>query len=118
MTLLSNAVALANKVTKGLKMQAQDSQQVTLKTYTGDGGRGNPTYDDALLDAIVEKKIRQVRTFGGLLAGSLHTVTFLDPAVSVREHDQIFLADGTGGDVLGSGGPVDASGQLMTEAYL
>jgi len=59
-----------------------------------------------------------VRTFAGILATSSHTVTFLDPAVVVREHDQVYLADGTGGDVMGSGGPVDASGQLITEAYL
>jgi len=118
MSILSDAVALANTITKSLQMQAQGSQRVTLKNFISDGGSGNPTYSDTLHDAVVEKKIRQVKTFAGTIATSTHTVTFLDPAVVVKEHDQIFLADGTGGDVMSSGGPVDATGQLLTEAFL
>lgn len=118
MTLLSNAVRIANKVTLGLRMQAQDGQQVTLKTFTGDGGVGAPVYSSKKRDAVVEKKLRQVRSFSGILTTSSVTVTFLDPTVAVKPNDQIILADGTGGEVIGAGGPVDASGQLLTEAYI
>lgn len=118
MTLLSNAVRLANKVTLGLKMQAQGDKKVTLQKYLGDGGVGSPTYSSKKYDAVVEKKQRQVRTFSGELGVSGTTVTFLVPSIVVTERDRIVLADGTGGEVIAVGGPVDASGQLLLECYL
>lgn len=114
MTLLSNAVAIANKVTKSLKFQAV----VTHQSYVSDGGTGDPTYTSKKRDAIVSKKQRKVRSFSGELVASSSSVTFLDPKVSVGQRDIILIPDGTGGEVVGTGGPVDASGQLMTEAYI
>src|SRR6185503_18298322 len=105
MTLLSNAVAIADRVTRSLKMQAQDSQKVTLRSFTGDGGVGAPAYADKKYDAVVEKKQRQVRSFSGVLTMANATVTFLKPSIRVKPNDQIVLADGTGGEVIGAGGP-------------
>lgn len=121
MSLLSNAVKIANSVTLGLGMQAQGSQKVTLMTLSTDAGIGAPVYTPSAgkkYNAVVEKKQRQVRSFSGDLVMSSTTVLFLDPKIVVAAGDQIILADKSGGLVLGTSGPVDASGQLITEAYL
>ena len=117
MTLLSKAVAIADKVTQGLGMQAQ----VTHKLFTGDGGVGDAAYSVKTRKAVVEQKLRQVRSFSGELVASTTTVTFVRPTVmgvGGGAHDLIILPDGTGGPIVGVGAPVDASGQLIVEAYL
>lgn len=121
MSLLSGAVKIANDVTLSLGMQAQGAKKVTLKKFSSDGGTGSPIYTPSAgtkYSAVVEKRQRQVRTFSGALAVSNTTVLFLDPAIVVGEHDVIVLHDGSGGEVIGCGGPVDESGQLLTEVYL
>lgn len=117
MTLLSKAVAIADKVTLALGMQAK----VTHKLFTGDGGVGDAAYTSKTRTAVVEQKLRQVRSFSGELVTSTATVTFVHPTpmgVEGGAHDKIILPDGSGGPVVGTGGPVDASGQLIVEAYL
>lgn len=114
MTLLSSAVKIANKVTAGLKFQPT----VKHHSYVGDGGQGAPTYTIKSRPAIVDKKQRLVRTFSGTLEMSSASVTFLDPTIVCKPKDLIFLPDTTGGEVIGTGGPVDESGQLISENYL
>lgn len=118
MTLLSDAVKIANDVTLGLQMQSQGAKQITLQKYDGDGGVGAPQYTSKKYDALVEKKQRQVRTFSGELGVSHATVTFLVPTIVVSEKDRIVLSDGTDGAVIGISGPMDESGQLLRECYL
>lgn len=117
MTLLSKAVAIADKVTQNLGMQGQ----VTHKMFTGDGGTGDPQYATKKRFAAIEQKVRQVRSFSGEMVTSTTKVTFVRPTPMGLEggaHDLIVLPDGTGGPILSTGGPVDASGQLIAEAYL
>ncbi len=114
MTLLFNAVRIADKVTKALKMQTR----VTLKMFVSDGGKGDPTYKSSKYDAIVERKQRQVRSFSGELVLSTSSVTFVNGTVNVGEHDVILLPDGSGGPVVGTSNPMDEGGKLITEAYL
>lgn len=114
MTLLSKVVKIADTVTKGLGFQAE----VTLRTYTGDGGVGAPTYTDKKWRAVVEKKQRQVRSFSGVLTMSTTTVLFLDPSVTVKPDDRVTLPDGSGAEVIGEGGFVDKGAQLYAEVYL
>jgi hypothetical protein len=116
MSVISRGVAIANRVTKKLKMQSS----VTLKSLTGDSGRGDDAFSSKPLTAIVDKKQRVIRAFDGTEKVSGTTVTFLDPGVVVGENDIIRLADGSGGPVLGVGGFVDGSTdrQALTEAYL
>lgn len=118
MTILSDAVAIANEVTNALEMQVAGQQQILHRSFTGDGGVGAPQYKNQKRNAVVSKKTRQVRSFSGALVVSTTQVTFLNPRVVVKEHDLIILADKSGGPVIGTASPVDASGVLMTEAYL
>lgn len=114
MSLLSNAVKVADSVTKSLGMQVR----VTVKQFVQDGGTGDNVEKDVKASAVVSKKTRTVRSFGGELVAVSTTVTFVNGKITIGEHDRIFLPDGSGGPVVGTSSPVDASGKLITEAYL
>lgn len=116
MSVVSRAVALANRTTRKLKMQSS----VTLKTFRGDSGKGDDAFTSATHQAIVDRKQRRVVTFDGTEKQSSASVTFLDPAVVVGEFDMIILADGSGGPVIAVGGFVDGETdrQALTEAFL
>lgn len=114
MTLFSDVVASIDDVMTGLEVKVK----VTHKSFGGDGGNGAPTYPVIKKrEAIVDRKVREVRTFSGTLAVSNMSVTFLS-AVEVNEHDVIVLSDGTGGEVMSVSSPYDQSGRLITEAFL
>lgn len=121
MTILSDAVALIDGITLGLGLQASGTKRVTLKSFAGDGGVGAPAYSPPLgkkYDAVVDKRQRLVRGFSGQMVTANTTVIFLKPSIVVKENDVIVLSDGSGGEIIGTSSPVDASGQLLTEAYL
>lgn len=116
MSILSQAVKIADKVTKSLKMQSE----VTHYSFAGDGGNGAPTYkptNGTKRFAIVDEKQRQVRSFSGTLVPSNATVLFVGK-VAVKPNDQIKLADGTWGEVVGEGGFIDKESKVYTEVYL
>jgi len=132
MSILTNALGIADKVTKSLKLQTS----VTFKRYKSSTGSGAESYGSAVsLSAVVEFKQRQVRSSTGELALSTATVTFLDvpalvaatPAVTgggkagwVFTKDYITLPNGSAPPILNVGGFVDGgSGQLIpAEVYL
>ncbi len=116
MSVVSRAIATANRVTGKLKLQSL----VTLKSYQADSGKGDDTYTAKSYRAIVDRKQRTVTAFDGTEKASSTTVTFLDPAIRVGEHDIIILDDGSGGPVLAVGGFVDGetSRQALTEVFL
>lgn len=114
MTLMSNVVKILDKITGPvLKFQSV----ATLGSFTTDGGIGDGVTSDKKYSVIVERKQRQVSTGNGLFTTSTTTVLFFG-SVDVKPNDMITLADGSGGVVVGVGSPVDASGRLITEAYL
>lgn len=116
MSIVSRAVAIADKVTKNLKMQGY----VTHYSYSSDGGKGDPVETITKPYAVIDKKQRLIRTFSGEMAVSNTQVMILKPGVTVKEGDRIILKDGTGGPVIGIGGFVDgeSNAQAFTEAYL
>ena len=80
MTILSDVVAIANTVTRSLKMQATvrlnhlvSVDAYGTKTYSPpEGTPGTP------LRTVVEWKQKQLRTMGGVLSVSRASVGFLD----------------------------------------
>src|SRR4051812_42550924 len=104
MSIVSNAVKLANSVTKNLKLQSK----VTYQKNTTDGtGKQTASGSAQLVDAVVDYRQRQVKTKGGQLVMCTATVTFLDPTLEVGFEDDITLADGTTGPILTISGPSD-----------
>jgi len=132
MSILTNALSIADKVTKSLKFQAT----ITFRRYLSSTGSGAESYGATLsLYAVVEYKQRQVRTSSGELALSTATLTLIDlpaviaatPAVTgggkagwIHTKDLITLPNGSKTPILNVGGFVDGgSGQLIpTEVYL
>jgi hypothetical protein len=113
MTILSQGVSIIDSVTKSLGMQGD----VKHKMFTGDGGVGDAAFKTVNRQAAIEMKQRQFRTFSGELGVSKAVLTFTTP-IPITEFDEIYLADGTGGKVMGVGTPVDATGHLIAEVYL
>jgi hypothetical protein len=117
MSLLGGFVALADQLTKSFGLQAS----VRYFQYTGQDGAGKPTYADAagtVRQAIVEQKIKQVRTFDGTLGTSTASVTFLDPTV-VSEFDKIVFMDGRTQPIIGTSAfQDDTNAGVLTEIFL
>ena len=132
MSILTNALRTADKITKSLKLQTT----VTFYRYRAGDGYGSETYGSAVsLSAVVEYKQRSIKTQSGEMAQSVATLTLLDlpalvaatPAVTgggkagwVFVKDQIVLPDSSKPPILNVGGFVDGgSGNLIpTEVYL
>jgi hypothetical protein len=114
MSLLSDVVGIANEVTKSLGFQAK----VTVRKTGQDNGTGDSEVTTAKYDAVIEKRIRQVRDSTGQLVASSSNVMFLDPTIKISMSDQIILPDGTGGPIITISSPVDTSGNLLTQVYL
>lgn len=113
MSLLSNAVALANKVTGSLGMQVD----VTWTPITTDGYGTRVPGTVATIKAIVDWKQRNVVTRSGETATSRATVTILDPTIIIGFNDLLVLPDGSTGPILAMSGPMDSSSPtpLLTE---
>lgn len=113
MTLFSNIVASINTVMEGLGVVVD----ITHKMFVTDGGLGNPTYTTVTRRGFIDRRQRKIVTFAGIEIVSSASALFIGN-VPVNEHDQIFFPDGTGGEVVSVSSPVDASGRLITEAFL
>lgn len=118
MTILDVGVAIANKVTKSLKLQAT----VIYEREIGTDGYGTRTYGSAVpLRAIVDFTSKQVRTQDGVLTVTRATITLLDrPAIvaatngdGVGNNDRFTLPDGDTGPILDIGGFVQEGGALI-----
>lgn len=106
MGLLANAVAIANRVTNSLGLQAT----ILYEKYQSVDGAGKRMYLAAVgVPAIVTLKQRQVRGTGGQLVMSRATIAILDPTIIVSTFDKITLPDGSTGPILDLEGFVDAS---------
>lgn len=116
MSLIANAVALANTLTKNLGLQA-DVTHASCTSIDGDGTRNfSPPVQRK---AIVQKRQRLVRTLTGQMEMSQGSVTFLDPSIKVTMFDKLTLSDGTTGPILNTGGFVDASNApILGEIFL
>lgn len=116
MSVVSRAVATANRVGGKLKLKSR----VTLKSFTGDSGKGDDAYTSKVHLAFVDRKQQSVTAFDGTEKKSSTVVTFADPAIRVNEFDIIILDDGSGGPVLAVGGFVDGetSRPALTEVFL
>jgi hypothetical protein len=132
MSLLTDVLNIADKVTASLKLQSS----ITLARYTGSDAYGTETYSGPVsLKVAVEYKQRSVKTSTGEIAISTATVTFLNlvalvaatPAVAgvsvegeVFTQDKIVLPNGGVPPILNIGGFVDGgTGRLIpTEVYL
>lgn len=113
MSILSKAVDVANNVTRKMGMQVS----VTVKTLTTDAGVGDPQYKTRSLFGVLEFKQRLVRTDSGEMVTSNSNVTFVGP-VNIAIGSTIVFKDGSKGVVISAESPVDASGKLITRAYL
>lgn len=126
MSLLGNLVGLANNLTRQFGLQAD----VLYYRFQYADGAGKKFYDAALArTAVVERKMKQVRTFSGDMTISNAQITFIDPT-PVGEFDKIVLpvnglldtsvgARDAAQPILGTGAFVDASnGAVLTEMYL
>jgi hypothetical protein len=117
MSLVSNAVAIANTVTKNLKLQST----VTQEKSAGMDRYGKHIYPTSVIrDAVVDKSLRTIKTAEGELVQSKTSITFLDPAIIVDYTDRLTLADGTTGPILLIGGFVDGetNRQALAEVFL
>lgn len=113
MSLLSDAVRVANDATSALGMQAT----VRLGKYQGDGGTGDPDWKWTTHAAIVEHKSELVYSSDGREQVAHHTITFLNPKIVVNEGDQIKW-NGITDTVKSVSSPVDSTGRLLVQAYL
>lgn len=114
MSVLSKAVAAVDKATKALGMQVKVTQHRALS----DGGTGTPTVKIIKgIEAVVAYKQQMLKGPDGELIPSKASVTFLVPRV-VNPGDTLVLPDGSANRVLSTSGPVDVTGQLITEAFL
>ena len=109
-------VELANNLTESLDLQAD----VTYHQATGvpDGAGKVSRLTPVTLKAIVEQKLRQVRTDSGEVTMSQAHVTFLEPR-TISQYDKIVLADGTTGPILATEGFMDVSNAaILIEVFL
>jgi len=114
MGLLDSAVAIADKITQGLGLQAVVSHQAV----TSIEGDGNRVYAAAVLrPAVVVKKQRLVKTTSGEMVMSQAYITFLNPVV-IGQYDRITLPDGTTGPILNTEGFIASVNPILTEVYL
>lgn len=116
MSIISNGVAIANKVTKALKMQGTVSWEVGVTD-----GYGALSYPSGIVSvqAIIDWRQRQVKSRGGQMVTCRATLTILDPTVTVGFNDRLTLPDGTTGAILNMSGPTDDSGlPVMRDVYL
>jgi hypothetical protein len=125
--LIRGAVKTAHKITS----QGELQETITLKRWVSENSGGVRTYAaDLPVSAIVDHKSRAFRTKDGIDRTSTAQVVLLDPIETltvtgrkepVDERDQVVLADGTVGVVMGvDGGVVDpATGYgYVTMIYL
>lgn len=130
MSLIGNVVAIADKVTKSLRLQSE----VTWEAWIGQSGRGRRAYADPVtLNAIVDLTRKQRPTASGKMATIIATVTILE-AITPNEattvparvhpidpHDRITLPDGTSGPIFAGPGSVydpDASAPFVNEILI
>lgn len=126
MSLLGNLVSVANSLTQSFGLQAD----VLYYAYNGQTGSGKAIYATVVArQAIVNRVMKQVRTFSGEMAVSNAQVVFLDPTV-INEFDKIVMPVGGVLDasdaareaaqpILGTAAFTDASNAgILTEIFL
>ena len=115
MTILSQAVAQADRITKQLKLQ-QTITYVRAKSLDETGAEVAPTASPVKMLAIVELKSQQFTNKEGIVVSSRSQLTFLDPVAIEKATagngfstlDTFILPDGTTGPVVSIDGPMDA----------
>lgn len=135
LTIIRNGVATIDKVTKSLQAP------VVFQRCTGTDGVGNPTFKSSVtLGAIVEQKMKVIKTMSGEEIMTTATVTFINipallaatpqisgPSGEVVSHagevvtrDKITLPNGRTQPVVAIGGFIDAGlgAPVATEVYL
>ena len=116
MSLLASAVALANNVTQSLGLQADVTYYQAISP--ADGAGKVDRLAGVILKAIVEQKLKQVRTISGEMVMSRSNVTFLEPRV-ISTDDKIVLPDGSTGPILATQGFVDdTQAAILTQVFL
>lgn len=116
--IVRSGVAIANSLTADL--QPTVLREAVVLPLTQDV-YGEPVRSAAVATpAIVEMKLRMVRSSGGELVSCRATVTFLDPAVVVHLKDKLTLPDGTSGPILDAVGMTDrGTGKpFLTQVYI
>ncbi len=126
MSLLANLIGVANSLTQSFGLQAD----VLYYAYTGADGAGKSLYATGVArKAIVNRKMKQIRTFAGEMAVSNAQIVFLDPTV-INEFDKIVVPVGGVLDttdaareaaqpIIGTDAFTDASNAgILTEIYL
>lgn len=103
MSFLSDAIKIADDVTRGLGLQAV----VTHRPWLSQTAQGKATYGGAVeMPAAVTLKQTKIRTQSGQEVMSRATITFpRDVAISVKDH--ITLPDGSSGPILSIDAPID-----------
>jgi len=115
-SLVSDAVALANSLAKSFKLQSTVTHE-SIASVAGDGTR---SYNAPVVrDAVVVRKQKLVKTGTGEMVMSTAYVAFLNPVV-VNELDRITLQDGSTGLILNTEGfmNVETGRPVLTEIYL
>jgi hypothetical protein len=119
MGLISNAVALADRITQSLGLQAL----VNHRSFLSTDGAGKVQFvnpNGVSRRAVITRKQKMVKTASGELIMSTSQIVLLDSAVVVNEFDVFTLPDGTTGPVLTTDGyiPADTSHPVLTQVYL
>jgi len=115
-SLVSNAVALADSLASKFSLQSSISHEACVAV----SGNGNRTFGTPVTrSAVVVKKQKLVKTASGEIVMSTAYLAFLTPVV-IGLLDRITLQDGSTGPILNTEGfiNVETGNPALTEVYL